>query len=861
MCIFATELKKAVAMKKIILLLAVLVASLTAIAEEGEPKGIQLTDNERQLVENNNKFALNLFRKARAAQESQQSMLLSPLSITIDLGMLNNGADGITREEIDAMLGSKDVGGADVINQFCRKLLKESGTLDQTTRVAIANNIYVNNTSGCELLPAFVETAKEYYDATPESRDFHDGMTRDVINKWGCDHTEGMIEEAIKEDEFNPDAVSYLLNALYFKGEWTHKFDAKYTHRHLFDEGRAETQMMFQESDFSYYENKVYQSVILPYGNMAYQMTVYLPRQGKSIDDMLTELGTKDAKLGSYAHYNPCHVYLFLPRFETETDMHLEDIMKALGIPNSFEGGYGFNQFCNENVFIGMMKQMARIKLDEEGTEASAVTVIEMDKNASGPSYAEFIADRPFVYVISERSTGAIFFIGQYTGDPLKNQRKDISLTEEEKQLVESNNDFAFRFFQKARGDESSIMSPLSITYALGMLNNGAAGQTQQEINEVLGFGDAGADGINNFCRKLLTEAPKLDKETIAEIANTIYVNSGKGYELQQGFIDKANEYYDAQPESRNFYDGETWEVINQWANDHTHGMIPKVFEEESAFNQEAISYLLNAIYFKGAWTNKFDKENTRDEAFNGEATVPMMHQEEQFVYSENDLYQAIRLPYGNEAYQMTVFLPREGKTIGEVLSQMNGKNWRDKYASSSLVDLKLPRLKTNSNINLVDIMMELGMPKAFTPEAEFPYFGNRNDICIGDMFQTAAIKLDEEGTEAAAVTVIEMPESAIPDRIVFHANRPFFYIISEQSTGAIFFMGQYVGEGSVTDPTQDPCDINRDGVVDVADIGYIIDVMAGNTSSSLTGNNDVNGDGTVDVADISAVITAMAEK
>ena len=835
-------------MKKLFLLLIVLTASLSVFAEENKPKEIKLNDKEQQLVQNNNRFALNLFRKARATQEKQESMLLSPLSITLDLGMLNNGADGITRDEIDAVLGSKDVGGADVINQFCHKLLDESGTLDEKTRVAIANNIYVNNSSGCELLPAFVETAKKYYDATPESRDFHDGKTREVINQWGSDHTEGMIEEAIKEEEFNPDAVSYLLNALYFKGEWTHKFDAKYTHRHVFDQGRAEVQMMFQESDFSYSENKVYQSVILPYGNMAYQLNVFLPQWGKTIEDVLVELETNKYW---QTDYNSCRVDLYLPRFETETDMHLEDIMIALGMPNAFENGYGFNQFCNENTFIGMMKQVAKIKLDEEGTEASAVTVIEMEKNAAGPSYAEFVADRPFLYTITERSTGAIFFIGQYTGEPLKNVRKDISLTAEEKQLVESNNDFAFRLFQKARGEESSIMSPLSITYALGMLNNGAAGQTQLEINNVLGFGQAGADGINNFCRKLLTEAPTLDEETKAEIANTIYVNSGKGYELQQGFVDKANEYYDAEPQSRNFYDGETWQVINQWADDHTHGMIPKIFATEESFNQDAVSYLLNAIYFKGAWTNKFDKEYTRDEAFNGGEKVPMMRQREEFVYSENDLYQAVCLPYGNGAYQMTVFLPREGKSIGSVLSQMNGKNWQDKYAGSYLVDLKLPRLKTDTDLKLVNIMKELGMPKAFTPEAEFPYFGNR-DIFISNMFQKAAIDLDEEGTEAAAVTVIEAGETAIPNEAVFHANRPFFYIISEQSTGAIFFMGQYLGGGTVTEPS----DANEDGTVDVADISYIIDVMAGGKTNLKA---DVNVDGIVDVADISAVISSMA--
>ena len=774
--------------------LSIMMVSLSIFAEETEPKSIELTDNERQLVENNNQFALSLFQKARGSE----SMLLSPLSITFDLGMLNNGADGITREEIDAVLGSEGVGGADAINQFCKKLLTESGTLDETTRVAIANNIYVNSAQGYELIPAFVETAQAYYQATPEGRDFEDGQTREVINQWASDHTEGMIEEAIKEEEFHSDAVSYLLNALYFKGEWTHKFNASYTRRCQFDGERKEAQMMYQNSDFSYTENEVFQSIILPYGNKAYQMTVFLPWFGHTIDDILNELKDKDLESYRKYAYEPCNVELYFPKFETSTDMRLEDIMSSLGMPNAFDGGYGFNEFCNQNVCIGMMKQVAKIKLDEEGTEASAVTVIETRKNGM-PRYAGFVADRPFLYIISEQSTGAIFFIGQYMGEEPANPRHDISLTDEERQLVQSNNDFAFNLFKKARGEESSILSPLSITYALGMMNNGAAGQTQQEINQVLGFGEAGADAINQFCRKLLTEAPTLDNTTAAEIANTIFVNSGKDYHLQPGFVEKANTFYDAEPTELNFFEREyAIDVINQWANDHTHGMIPEVLNEES-FKETAASYLLNALYFKGAWTNKFDRENTKDEPFYGGQTVPMMQQMKNFEYTENDLYQAIRLPYGNEAYRMTVFLPREDKSIEEVLSKMNGSNWEFPFNGTRLVDLKLPRIKTGTFLPLVDVMTELGMPSAFDFEtAEFPYFGNRG-VFISNMFQKAAIDLDEEGTEAAAVTVIEATDTAIPEWYAFHADRPFFYTISEQSTGVIFFIGQYTGPGTAS--------------------------------------------------------------
>ncbi len=370
---------------------------------------------------------------------------------------------------------------------------------------------------------------------------------------------------------------------------------------------------------------------------------------------------------------------------------------------------------------------------------------------------------------------------------------KEIELAEGEQELINSNNDFAFNLFRKARGDTSKILSPLSITFALGMLNNGADGETLKEINQTLGFGEAGADAINAFCQKMLKESNTLDEKTKALIANTIFMNEGMGYHLQEGFMDKVNTYYDAQPQNRDFNDGETMDVINQWASDHTMGMIPEVLKEDS-FNPDAVSYLLNALYFKGIWSSPFKKEATQDEPFGGGDEVPMMHNfREGLLYAENDLYQAVRLPYGNGAYRMDVFLPREDKTVGEVLETLSGSNWQPEYENTD-VDLKLPRFETDTNQDLVGVMAELGMPKAFSIDAEFPYFCNGNPY-IGKMFQVAKIKLDEEGTEAAAVTVIEMDESAAPEEPKrFHANRPFLYIISEQSTGAIFFIGQYTG-------------------------------------------------------------------
>ena len=370
---------------------------------------------------------------------------------------------------------------------------------------------------------------------------------------------------------------------------------------------------------------------------------------------------------------------------------------------------------------------------------------------------------------------------------------KEIELADGEQQLITSNNDFAFNLFRLVRGETSSIMSPLSITSALGLLNNAATGQTLKEINRTLGFGEAGADAINAFCKKMLDEANTLDEKTKALIANTIFVNEGLGYQLKNGFVEKANEFYNAQPQNRNFKDGQTMDVINQWAYDHTEGMIPTVLDKET-FNPLAVSYLLNAIYFKGEWADPFDVTNTKKEAFGGGPAVPMMHKKNfEILYAENDLYQTIMLPYGNGAYSMRIFLPREDKTIGDVLEELNGSNWQVSGYTYD-VDLKLPRFETDSKIQLEDVMSALGMPTAFNPDlAEFPYFCNV-PVYISKMFQVAKIKLDEQGTEAAAVTVLEETATGMPNYAEFHANRPFLYVISEQSTGAIFFIGQYTG-------------------------------------------------------------------
>ena len=401
-------------MKKIMLFMLFTLTAIISFAQDDAPKEISLTPSERELVSSNNDFAFNLFRMAHG----EKSQVLSPLSITYVLSLLKNGVTGLSKEEINSVLGFANASDEE-INALCKKLVDGMNTLDNQTKVVSSNGIFVNY--GYKVKDAFAEMADTYYNVVPETLDFFDPGTLDYINKWASDHTEEMIKQVLSEDEFNPLAASYLLNALYFKGEWTHHFDKSKTRPTDFDGGKATADMMYQESDFYYAKNELYQSVVLPYGNKSFQMIVFLPQKDKSIDDVLASL---DGSNWLSNHYDAAHVKLSFPRFEATTNIRLNDIMASLGMPRVFAYDE-ITEFCDAALHIGLMKQASKIRVDEEGTEAAAVTVVETRK---GMNEIVFEANRPFLYVISEQSTGSILFIGQYCGETTAKIRNASSI-------------------------------------------------------------------------------------------------------------------------------------------------------------------------------------------------------------------------------------------------------------------------------------------------------------------------------------------------------------------------------------------------------------------------------------------------
>ena len=375
-----------------------------------------------------------------------------------------------------------------------------------------------------------------------------------------------------------------------------------------------------------------------------------------------------------------------------------------------------------------------------------------------------------------------------------------VKLTAAQQAQVENSNEFAWKFFKEvSKGEQEDVfVSPLSVTYALGMLANGAVGDTQKEILEGLEFRSGKVEDINSLCHQLMIESPKLDKSTKVSMANAVVANKNKP--LKPDFKNVVEKQYQALVTNQDFSSPATLSFINQWASEQTHGMVPKLLDR---VHPDAVTYLLNALYFKGIWYRQFDKKRTQQESFTQadgkKLTVKMMHQKERFFAAENDNYQTVVLPYGNGSYEMVVLLPREGKDWSSLLQTMDAKKWKDNLKStySSKVDLKLPRFTSAYTRELNDVLKLLGMNVMFDREKADLTKMSVAKAFVSTVLQKAKIEVDEEGSKAAAVTVVETaPTATAPSKpIIFHANRPFMYAIVEHSTGTIFFMGTYQGK------------------------------------------------------------------
>jgi len=389
-------------------------------------------------------------------------------------------------------------------------------------------------------------------------------------------------------------------------------------------------------------------------------------------------------------------------------------------------------------------------------------------------------------------------------GDGPINNGNTISVKDQLKspEIVQASNKFGFNLFkaiEKNAPDKNIFISPFSALEALSMTYNGANGLTKTEMAGVLGFTGYSDDEVNKYNQSLTNALLKADNKVKFEVANSIWYD--KYFHVLKSFLDVNRIYYNAEVSSLDFQSSDALITINNWVNSKTNGKIPTILDQLPA---NAVMYLINAIYFYGTWKYQFDKSKTIEADFIKEDGTTVQQQqmniEEDINYFGNDDFQMAGLPYGNGTFNFIMILPGEGKNIEDILTGLNSSKWDSLIYSmqKQKVNVKMPKFKFEFRDSMNTPLKSIGMTSAFNPgSADFSRIDSLKDFFISRVLQKTYINLNEEGTEAAAVTVVEISKTTAFVPLVFNANRPFIYAITEQSTGAVLFIGKMM------DPTE----------------------------------------------------------
>ena len=379
---------------------------------------------------------------------------------------------------------------------------------------------------------------------------------------------------------------------------------------------------------------------------------------------------------------------------------------------------------------------------------------------------------------------------------PLPETEPELIGSSEE--VAQGNAQFGVDLLLELAGDEPAenvFISPASIAIALAMTWNGAEGDTAQAMSEVLGLGELSREEVNSAYQALVASLEDAAPEVELAIANSIWARDG--IDFQQSFLDTLSEFFEADARPVDFGDPKTPDVIDAWVDEQTRGKIPTIAPRP--IPPAMWMFLINAVYFKGAWVDPFEEDMTEDAPFTlsdgTQVTVPMMRQHESFAYAETDDFQAIRLPYKGGRTSMAVVLPAKDSSLGKLMKGLDADTWREWGGLLEHQDgtIKLPKFTLEYAKGLVDPLEALGMGVAFSGDADFS--GITDGAFISAVEHKTFVEVNERGTEAAAVTSVALAGGAAAPGEPFEmtVDRPFLCAIDDRETGAVLFIGTIV--------------------------------------------------------------------
>ncbi|MCS7249661.1 MAG: serpin family protein [candidate division WOR-3 bacterium] len=358
-----------------------------------------------------------------------------------------------------------------------------------------------------------------------------------------------------------------------------------------------------------------------------------------------------------------------------------------------------------------------------------------------------------------------------------------------------ANNQFGLKVFQSLIKEKqvNTFISPFSIFEALLMTYNGANGKTAEAFKKSLFLEDLKLDSVNRINKKILKSFRK-EKGNELKAANALFAK--KEVKFKKEFFKINKDYYDAEIKSLDFNNPKTLRIINDWVKKKTKGKIEKIID---LINPMAVLYLINAIYFKGLWEEKFDKKNNFEGDFNlvngRKKKVIYMRKEGDFLYYENEKLQAIYLPYLSKKFGFYIFLPKERYSLSQFVNDLNYQDLKNYLNSFSKKEgeIILPKFKIEYEKSLNEVLKELNLSIAFHPyEADFSKMADvkPQNLFISEVKHKSYIEVTEEGTEAAAVTSVEVSLTAIRERFKMICDRPFLFLITERENNLILFIG-----------------------------------------------------------------------
>ena len=374
-----------------------------------------------------------------------------------------------------------------------------------------------------------------------------------------------------------------------------------------------------------------------------------------------------------------------------------------------------------------------------------------------------------------------------------------------DKRYVSANCTFGFHLLRALAGESKGknvFISPASVALALSMTYNGASGDTQSAMAGALAIKGMSLEELNKAAAALLSNLQQPGEGVQLSVANSLWARNGVTFD--PAFMDRNREFYEAEVTNLDFSDRGSVDRINGWVSDKTAAKIDRIISE---IPSGAIMFLVNAVYFKGAWTDKFDPKSTQDQPFklsNGEKKpVPMMYRSDEVGYLAGKGFSAVRLPYGKGRISLYVFLPDEKADLSAFIAKLDAKAWSEwmKGFKSREVQLSIPKFKLECSFELKPALSTMGMGVAFDNRASFSKMvpgAGPGDVFIGSVKHKTFVDVNEEGTEAAAATSVEMAATCAPPAATqFIVDRPFFCAIRDDKTGEILFAG------AIQDPLQ----------------------------------------------------------